>query len=195
MLLRVRKPSPAMVVACIALLVALSGASYAAVTLPRNSVGTPQLKKNAVVSVKVRNGSLKALDFAAGQLPKTAGFGSTNASANPSSTPERTIATQTVSLPAQGRLLVIGRFTRSTQCNPTAVQYGLYVDGAPIAGSGVKRAAGLSEPVNTFSLEGVTGPLTAGAHTLEIKLDCLGGDFQGQSFFDDEAITAVLLSP
>lgn len=36
-----RAPSPAMVVACIALAIALSGAAYAA-TLPRNSVGTPQ---------------------------------------------------------------------------------------------------------------------------------------------------------
>lgn len=58
-----------MVVASIALTVALSGASYAAVVLPRDSVGTPQLKTNAVVSSKVKNGSLQAVDFAAGQLP------------------------------------------------------------------------------------------------------------------------------
>jgi hypothetical protein len=62
--------SPAMVVACLALLVALGGTSVAAVTaIPRNSVGTPQLQRNAVVSAKVRNGSLRAADFAAGQLP------------------------------------------------------------------------------------------------------------------------------
>lgn len=62
--------SPAMVVACLALLVALGGTSVAAVTaIPRNSVGTAQLKKNAVVSAKVKNGSLRAADFAAGQLP------------------------------------------------------------------------------------------------------------------------------
>jgi hypothetical protein len=65
-----RIPSPAMVVAAIALTVALSGASYAAVELlPRDSVGTPQLKSNAVVSSKVKNGSLRAVDFAQGQLP------------------------------------------------------------------------------------------------------------------------------
>jgi hypothetical protein len=64
------RPSPAMVVACLALLVALGGTSVAAVTaIPRNSVGTPQLKKNSVVSAKVKNGSLRAADFAAGQLP------------------------------------------------------------------------------------------------------------------------------
>lgn len=66
-----RRPSPAMVVACVALAVALSGTGIAAVTaaLPRNSVGTAQLKNNAVTSQKVLNGSLLKADFAAGQLP------------------------------------------------------------------------------------------------------------------------------
>jgi hypothetical protein len=48
-----RLPSPAMVVACIALAVALGGTSYAAIRLPRNSVGTRQLQKNAVVPSKL----------------------------------------------------------------------------------------------------------------------------------------------
>ena len=34
------RSSPALVVACLALTIALGGTSYAAVTLPRNSVGT-----------------------------------------------------------------------------------------------------------------------------------------------------------
>jgi hypothetical protein len=65
-----RRPSPATVMAFLALLVALGGTSYAAITLPANSVGTKQLKKNAVTSKKVKNRSLKAVDFAAGQLPR-----------------------------------------------------------------------------------------------------------------------------
>jgi hypothetical protein len=64
------RPSPAMAVALIALLVALAGTSYAAVKLPRNSVGGPQLKRNAVTGDKVHDGSLFANDFAAGQIPK-----------------------------------------------------------------------------------------------------------------------------
>jgi hypothetical protein len=64
-----RRPSPPMVLAFVALLVALAGTSYAAVQLPANSVGTKQLKKNAVISKKVKNRSLKAVDFATGQLP------------------------------------------------------------------------------------------------------------------------------
>jgi hypothetical protein len=72
-------PSPAVVLAALALLVALGGTSYAAIALPNNSVGTRQLQKNAVARAKlaenavtgpkVKNGSLTAADFKAGQLP------------------------------------------------------------------------------------------------------------------------------
>ncbi len=75
-----RRPSPAMVVACAALAVALGGTSYATVLqIPRSSVGTVQLKtgavttkklaSNAVTAAKVRNGSLLKADFGPGQLP------------------------------------------------------------------------------------------------------------------------------
>ena len=37
--------------------------------VPRNSVGTVQLRNNAVTGIKVRNRSLRAVDFARGQLP------------------------------------------------------------------------------------------------------------------------------
>ena len=46
-------PSPAMIVACVALFVALGGTSYAAATLAANSVGTRQLKNGAVTATKV----------------------------------------------------------------------------------------------------------------------------------------------
>jgi hypothetical protein len=75
-----RRPSPAMVVACVALLVALGGTGMAAATqLARNSVGTlqlkdgavsnPKIKNNAVNSAKVAARSLLRSDFAPGQLP------------------------------------------------------------------------------------------------------------------------------
>lgn len=68
---RIRKlrVSPAMVVACLALLIGLGGTGYAALSLPANSVGTLQLKANAVTSLKVKNGSLLKADFKAGQVP------------------------------------------------------------------------------------------------------------------------------
>jgi hypothetical protein len=53
----------------VALAVSLSGVGYAATVLPRASVGTAQLKKNAVTSIKVKNRSLLKADFKRGQLP------------------------------------------------------------------------------------------------------------------------------
>jgi len=72
-------PTPPMAVALVALFVALSGAGYAAVVLPKNSVGSVQIRDgpvkradlagNVVNSGKVADRSLLALDFALGQLP------------------------------------------------------------------------------------------------------------------------------
>lgn len=73
--LRLRRPSPALVIACIALFVALSGTGYAVVNLPRNSVGPKQLKKNAVTSPKVKNNALTGADVnegTLGQVPSAA---------------------------------------------------------------------------------------------------------------------------
>lgn len=68
--MRLRPPSPALVVACLALAISLSGTAYAVSTaLPRNSVGPLQLKNNSVDSAKVRNATLRAADFAPGQIP------------------------------------------------------------------------------------------------------------------------------
>ena len=54
------RPSPALVVASIALLVALTGTGIAAVQqlVPRNSVGTAQLREGAVTTSKLRQGSV-----------------------------------------------------------------------------------------------------------------------------------------
>lgn len=64
-----RRPSPALVISCVALTIALGGTSYATVVaLPKGSVGTAQLKSSAVTSAKVKNKSLLRADFAPGQL-------------------------------------------------------------------------------------------------------------------------------
>src|SRR5947209_12939854 len=58
--LKALRPSPAMVVACLALLLVLGGTGYAASqALPRNSVTT----------VQVKDFSLLARDFKRGQIP------------------------------------------------------------------------------------------------------------------------------
>ena len=67
---RIPRLSPSMVVACLALGIALSGTAVAAsVALAPNSVGTAQLKNNAVTTTKVKNGTLLRADFKANQIP------------------------------------------------------------------------------------------------------------------------------
>lgn len=56
------------VVACIALFVALGGASYAAFKLPKNSVGAKQLKKGAVTGAKIKDGAISARKLAPGAI-------------------------------------------------------------------------------------------------------------------------------
>jgi hypothetical protein len=51
-------------------MVALGGTAYAALKLPKNSVGGKQLRANAVTSAKVKDGSLQSTDFKKGDLPR-----------------------------------------------------------------------------------------------------------------------------
>jgi hypothetical protein len=78
--IRVKRPSPALVIACVALGFGLAGTSVAAVSqLAPNSVGAVQLRNGAVTNAKLRNRavtsakvanrSLLRADFAPGQLP------------------------------------------------------------------------------------------------------------------------------
>jgi hypothetical protein len=52
------RPSPAMIVALLALVFSLGGTSYAAVALQANSVGTTQLQKGAVTTSKIKKGAV-----------------------------------------------------------------------------------------------------------------------------------------
>jgi hypothetical protein len=61
--------SSAHVISLIALFVALGGTGYAAISMPKNSVGSKQIRTGAVRSSDVRDGALLAQDFRAGQLP------------------------------------------------------------------------------------------------------------------------------
>lgn len=58
------------VMSTIAVFIVLGGTGLAVTKLPKNSVGRAQIRANAIDSSRVRNGSLLAADFKAGQLPQ-----------------------------------------------------------------------------------------------------------------------------
>jgi len=82
----VRRPSPAFVISIIALVFAMGGTGWAVTQLPKNSVGGKQLKKNAVTSPKIKDGTIATADLAAatrdalkGQKGDTGATGATGA--------------------------------------------------------------------------------------------------------------------
>jgi hypothetical protein len=66
---RFTRPSPALVVATLALFVALGGASYAAFSVPANSVGTKQLKSRAVTGAKIADHAVSGPNLNLSQFP------------------------------------------------------------------------------------------------------------------------------
>ena len=69
MLQRVSKAlSFANIVSMLALLLAMGGTGYA-LSIPKNSVGSAQIKNNAIKTSDVKDGSLLSGDFMAGQIP------------------------------------------------------------------------------------------------------------------------------
>lgn len=80
----VRLPSPALIIASVALLLSLTGGamagalitgkqikdnSVASADITNNSLGTVDVKNESLTTTDVKNGTLRKVDFAAGQLP------------------------------------------------------------------------------------------------------------------------------
>lgn len=65
---RFRRPRHSTIVAYLALFVALGGTSYAAINLPRNSVGTAQIKQGAVTSKKIRKSAVASREIRDGGI-------------------------------------------------------------------------------------------------------------------------------
>ena len=60
-----QRPSPAMVIAMLAIFMSLAGTGYAAIKRPANSVSTKQIKSNVLLSSQVKNRSLGVRDLGA----------------------------------------------------------------------------------------------------------------------------------
>src|SRR4029077_14131211 len=65
--MRIRRPSPSLVISCLALFIALGGAAYAT-QLKKNSVGTKQIKKNAVTTAKLKKKSVTTAKIKPGAI-------------------------------------------------------------------------------------------------------------------------------
>ena len=185
-----RHLTPSLVISLMALFVALGGASYAAVKIPKNSVGAAQIKKNAVTSAKVKDRSLLATDFKAGQLPRgaTGATGAAGASgvtaANGTSgsalgitlsgTPQEVMSTTVSSGPA-GRMVVTGSFR---MYNQTVAAGGssctVIIDGAP-ASQPTWTFGGVVQNVGEYIINNdwqvpvvASAAVTAGTHTASV---------------------------
>ncbi len=83
---RIGMPSPAMIVAITALIVAMGGSAYAAFRVPPNSVGSRQLKAKSVTGGKIANATISggkiAEETITGQNIKLSALGTVPSAAN-----------------------------------------------------------------------------------------------------------------
>jgi hypothetical protein len=137
------------VVSTMCLFIVLGSGAYAVSTLGKNSVGTKQIRTNAVKSLEVKDSSLLAQDFKAGELPGSAG------TAGPAATAR-----------AYGFISSTGAIDAAISKNLTAAkitgQSGAYCV-RPSAGSGIDPTTVL--PVVTADLASGTGAV----HTAQVS--------------------------
>jgi hypothetical protein len=215
-------------IAYTALFLALGGTSYAAVRLPAGSVGTKELHSGAVTKTKLQRGAvtstavqdhtLKAVDFARGQLtggPKgdkgdagqkgdkgdpgpTFGIAGVDTGAGKANTlpaaGTTVTATKSVALTTRSRLYVFGSVLgRVDGCgSPLCVSaWGLLVDGVPVESSSRRvRAPNGQSAEGTVTPFGVTEPLEPGTHTLALTRGLAG---TAAFTYTDQALGAIAL--
>ena len=185
-----RHITPSLIISVMALFVALGGASYAAVKIPKNSVGNTQLRKDAVTSAKVKDRSLLATDFRTGQLPRgaTGATGAAGASgvtaANGTSgsglgitltgTPQEVMSTTVSSGPA-GRMVVTGSFRMYNQTVAAGgSSCGVIIDGTS-ASQPTWTFGGVVQNVGEYIINNdwqvpvvASAAVTAGTHTASV---------------------------
>ena len=188
-----RIPSPAMLVALIALFIALGGAGYAALKVPKNSVGSKQLKKNsvtakkikknAVTTPKVKNGAITAAKLAPGTVSTDAntlnGFAANGlartavafSNSQTNKTGQATLLSTTITAPGPGYLIV----NASTDVRSTIdafISCSLQLDEAGMDGSGRFLATKIGTAFPEIGcVTGSTMPVQAGQYKV---------DFEGQ---------------
>jgi hypothetical protein len=178
-------------VGLLALFLALGGTSYAAVKLPRNSVGTAQIKSHAVTTSKLSTATVKALKGAKGDPGATGPAGANGAKGDPGApatfsagvsglsvssgpaTGNDVLQPVTVTLKSAGSVLVVATMGINGTCGGggCTFQLGAAVDGVPVTGASISASAGAGSPFTkaTVTLAGMAQNLPAGTHIVQLR--------------------------
>jgi hypothetical protein len=176
------------VVAYLALFVALSGTSYAAVTLAKDSVTAKQIKAGSVRTDEVKDKSLQARDFKSGELPAgpqgpqgatgpagpSYGFqGTTPPAFMPPTNANFSASVTNLQLPTAGKVYVYAHISFKGTCSSGGVVIGLLAGGVPVPGTG----RGLPNNTTiTLDLRGITATsVPAGMQTVTLVAGCSDG--------------------
>jgi hypothetical protein len=164
------RPSPAMIVAIIALVLSLGGTSYAAIVLPANSVGTKQIKKNAVTGAKVKNGSLSTSDISSASLSKLGRVAiNSHEAQNVAAGASARVAVVTLTAPTKGFVLVNGWVTAAYPNARWTVRVWDDGGGADAHSPWYNAVAGTGGEVSGSNT--AVFPVAAGAHNFSVRIE------------------------
>jgi hypothetical protein len=202
-------------VALLALFVALGGTSYAAVKLPRNSVGTTQIKNKAVTQAKLSTATVKALKGAKGATGAAGPAGANGAKGDPGAPATfsaavsansatsglaggtaTTVPAASVTLKGDGKILVLVTGTFSATCTGgggCTYAVGAKLDGAPIPNADTTVTsttnATVAKPVALAAMISAS----AGAHQITLFHDTSGTNLASGTVSTDSRVVAFAI--
>jgi len=155
-----RRPSAPMVVSFIALFVSLGGAGYAAVSLPRNSVGNAQLQNNSVGNFKLKSNAVGAKKIINGSV----GASKVNSSQ---------VQLRVGSSCSSGAISAIG-LSGSVTCTPAlASEFGSNTAATTLGASSTQVATqSLAAGSSYLVLANPHAVITAGGPNQHVEVDC-----------------------
>ena len=165
-----RHLSYANVMATIAVFIALGGASYAAIKVPKNSVGTRQLKNGAVTGAKVKDGAITGQKIAS----QTLGNVPSATKADHATTADNAVHATTADAATEAKTL--GGLPASSFATADLVRTATVTAAGvlkPELSVGVTQANVLHKETGTYCINGLSpAPKTAlGAPTFGAQLD------------------------
>jgi hypothetical protein len=179
-----------------ALVVALTGTSVAIGGLPRNSVGTQQLKFRAVHTSDIDGGAVTGPKIGKSVL----GASMVQANAElaggvPPVAPEANSVTQTFRTRSKAQIFAYARGSFAVQCMAVSeVAVGLFVDGVPLDGSGNHSLNSNGTGLHLDLFGATSGLIDPGEHTLAVKFDCVTSSFNSATFGGDGAVGVIAIA-